>query len=100
NHFCMNETLHQIFSSLKLAFENQFLNYVELAPGILGALGILLVGYLMAHLVYKIIIATAEKLRLEVLAEKIGLSHFLEKHNYKASSSHVIAKSFKGYLIF
>lgn len=96
----MNNAFTQIIESLKLAIVSRFENYVELAPGFLGAVGLFIVGYLIAHLAYRVIIAAEKKLRLEVLAEKIGLSHFLEKHNFKNSSSHVIAKSVKGYLIF
>lgn len=96
----MENIFNQILLSLQAAIQGQFQNYIELAPGFLGALGLMLAGYFIAHLSYKAIIAASEKLRLETLSEKIGLSHFLAKHNYRHTSSHVIAQSLKGYLIF
>jgi len=40
------------------------------------------------------------KLRLEKLAELLGLKHFLDRTRVKLSPSHVIAKTVKAYLIF
>lgn len=96
----MNNIFRDIISSLRNTLAAKVQTYIEQAPGFLGAIGLMIGGYLIAHLVYRLIIAAEKKLRLEVLAEKVGLSHFLEKHSFKLSSSHVIARSIKAYLIF
>ena len=40
------------------------------------------------------------KIKLEWIAEKVGLEHFLKKTKIKATSSTVVAKAVKGYIIF
>jgi hypothetical protein len=46
------------------------------------------------------IIVLGHKIKLEMAAERIGLKRFLERQKVKLSSSEVIAKGVKGYLMF
>jgi len=75
-------------------------SFIELAPFIVGALVVFLVGWILAIFVGRAIIGMSEKLRLEKLSEFLGLKHLLEHTGVKKSPSIVIAKSMKAYLIF
>ncbi|MBU1935070.1 hypothetical protein KKF04_03360, partial [Patescibacteria group bacterium] len=46
------------------------------------------------------IIKMSKKIRLEWLADKLGLEHFLKRIKSKFGASHIVAKGVKGYLIF
>lgn len=74
--------------------------FVQWAPFVLGALVVFLFGWILAEMASRLILLLGHKVKLEWLAEKIGLKHFLEKRKAKKTPSEVIAHSTKGYLIF
>ncbi len=96
----MQEFISTIAGSLTDILQNRYASFVEFAPFILGALAMFVFGLILAELAARGIIRISEKIKLEVLAEKVGLKHFLQRTRTKLSSSHVIAKSVKAYLIF
>jgi len=96
----MDEIFLQISTGVTNAVQIRYDRIVELSPFILGALAILLFGWILAELVSRMIIALGHKIKLEFIAEKIGLKHFLDHQKAKITPSEVIAKGVKGYLIF
>lgn len=96
----MQNLLTQITSNLINAIESKLDRMIELAPYILGALSVFLFGWILAIMSEKLILSLGHKIKLEIFADKIGLKHFLERHKFILSSSEVVAKGTKGYLIF
>lgn len=96
----MQNILISITTNLTSAINSKIDRTIELAPYILGAVAVFLFGWILAIFSARLIVALGHKIKLEFIAEKIGLKHFLEKQKSKFSSSEVIAKGVKGYLIF
>lgn len=96
----MKEFFIQISSNLINAIDAKIDSVIKHSPYILGAIVVLLFGWVLAEMASRLIIALGHKIKLEWLAEKVGLKHFLEKTKIKATSSKVVAKAVKGYLIF
>ncbi|MBN2306766.1 hypothetical protein JXD20_02165 [Candidatus Peregrinibacteria bacterium] len=96
----MEELINSITGQITTVFEAKYQGFIELAPFIIGALGIFVLGLLLAELAARLILRMSEKLRLEIMSEKTGLKHFLERTGVKQSPSRVIAKTLKAYLIF
>ncbi|MBU1017993.1 hypothetical protein KKA33_03115 [Patescibacteria group bacterium] len=96
----MEALLIQIATNLTNAINSKIERTIELSPYILGALAVFLFGWILAEVASRAIIALGHKVKIEWLAEKVGLKHFLERAKIKATSSKVIAKAVKGYLIF
>ena len=96
----MENFLDSITGQITSVVEAKYQSFIELAPFILGALGIFVLGLLVAELASRLILRMSEKLRLETMSEKTGLKHFLERAGVKQSPSQVIAKTLKAYLIF
>lgn len=96
----MKDTFIEITNGVAQGIEDKLDSIVYLAPFILGAVAIFIYGLILAELTYRALIAMSRKLKLEYIAEKVGLKHFLKDKKSKVTSSHVIAKAVKGYLIF
>lgn len=96
----MENILTSIANRITSIVQAKYDSFIELAPFILGALAMFIFGLIVAELASRGIIAMSERLKLELLADKLGLKHFLEHTKSKHTSSHVIAKGVKGYLIF
>ncbi len=96
----MKELLTQVTTSLIKTVNVKVDNFINLSPYILGGIAIFLFGWILAILADKAIVGLGHKIKLEFLADKIGLKHFLDHHKMKITPSKVIAKSIKGYLIF
>ncbi len=73
---------------------------IELAPYILGAVAVFLFGWVLAEIVYRLIMSLGHKLKLEHISEKIGLKHFLENQKMKLTPTEVIGRGVRGYLVF
>jgi len=96
----MQNILTNITGSFVNAIDSKINTVIELAPYILGALAVFLFGWIFAILVSRMIIALGHKIKLEFVSERIGLKRFLERQKVKSSSSEVIAKGVKGYVMF
>lgn len=96
----MENLLTSIVDSVIAVVQAKYDSFIELAPYILGALAMFIFGLILAEVASRGIIAMSDKLKLELLSEKIGLKHFLDRMNVKNSPSRVIAKMTKAYLIF
>lgn len=90
----------QIGTGIINAINTKLDRAIELAPFVLGAIAVLLFGWILAEISSRIIIGLGHKIKLEWVAEKLGLKHFLERAKSKQTPSQVIAKGVKGYLIF
>ena len=96
----MENLINSIAAQITTVLEKKYEGFVELAPYIIGALGVFVLGLLIAELAARIILSMSDKLKLESISEKTGLRNFLERTGVKQSPSRVIAKSLKAYLIF
>ncbi len=96
----MENLFNSIAGQITTVIETKYDSFIVLAPYILGALGVFVLGYILAEIAARSILRMSEKLKLEVISDKIGLKHFLERAGVKKSPSQVIAKSMKAYLIF
>lgn len=96
--------MEQLYSQISAGFANavqvRLEKIIELSPFILGAVAVLLLGWILAEVVAHLIVTLGHKIKLELLAEKLGLKHFLERQKSKLTPSEVVAKGVKGYLIF
>ena len=76
---------------LFLESSQQFLNEIAVAlPQIIGALLILLIGWILARIVKRLSIKGLKLVRFNYLTEKSGIEKFLEKGGVKVSSIDVI----------
>lgn len=96
----MESLFLQIGNGIVNAINSKIERFVELAPYILGALAVFLFGWILAEISARAILNLGHKIKLEWLAEKVGLTHFLERTKSRQSPSKVIARGVKGYLIF
>ncbi|MFH0838413.1 MAG: hypothetical protein V1880_04080 [Patescibacteria group bacterium] len=96
----MENLLNSIAKQITTVLEAKYDGFIELAPYVLGALGVFVLGYILAEIAAWAIVRMSRKIRLETLSEKTGLKNFLERTGVKQSPSLVIAKSLKAYLIF
>ena len=96
--------MEQVFINITNAVANgirgKYDVFVEHAPYILGAIALFLFGWILAEFASRVIIKMSDKIKLEWVAEKVGLQHFLKRIKSKFGASHVVAKGVKGYLIF
>ncbi len=76
------------------SLQNIALKAQETIPGIIGAILMLLIGWLFAKVVYFIISRVLKALRFDDLAERINVKEFLDRANVKASPSQLISKFF------
>jgi hypothetical protein len=91
---------NSIYGQIDSVLLSKYNGFIELAPYILGALGVFILGLVLAEIAGWIILRMSKKIRLETISEKLGLKNFLERTGVKKSPSQVIAKSLKAYLIF
>ena len=96
----MQNRFLEIYQNFINVLDAKFDRFVELSPSIVGAILVFLVGWGLAELAARFITGTAHKLRLDFISEKIGLKHFLKRTKTKLTTSQLIAKGAKGYLIF
>jgi len=96
----VDNLFNSIAGQVTTVVQDKYLGFIELAPFILGALGVFVLGYVLAEIAARAIMRMSKKLRLETIADKLGLKHFLQRTGVKQSPSIVIAKSIKAYLIF
>jgi hypothetical protein len=69
----------------------QFLNEIAVTlPQIIGALLILLIGWIIARVVKRLCVRGLKLVRFNYLTEKSGIEKFLEKGGVKVSSIHII----------
>jgi hypothetical protein len=96
----MEGILIQITNSIINVIESKYESFVNSAPYILGAIALFLFGWILAELASRAIIKMSDKIKLDWIAEKIGLQNFLYRIKSKIGASHVVAEGVKGYLIF
>jgi hypothetical protein len=96
----MQPLLIQISHYIRDSVEAKYATVLELTPFILGALSVLLFGFILGELTAKAILELGHKLKLEFISEKIGLKHFLLRAKSTLSPSELIAQGVKGYIIF
>ncbi|QQR83888.1 hypothetical protein IPJ72_01635 [Candidatus Peregrinibacteria bacterium] len=96
----MESIFVQIGASTINAIDAKVNHWVDLAPFVLGAAAIFLFGWILAEIVERAILNLSDKLRLEIIADKIGLKHYLERRGSLLKPSQVLARTMKGYLIF
>lgn len=96
----MKEALVQISRYLGQAVQAKITRFAELSPLIIGALAVFLFGWVLGELTARLILAVAPTFRLELIAEKIGLNHFLQRTRTRFKATQIVAQGVKGYIIF
>lgn len=96
----VQELFTSIYGQMDSVLLSKYNAFVELAPYILGALGVFILGLVLAEIAARIILRMSKRIKLETISEKTGLKSFLQRTGVKESPSQVIAKSMKAYLIF
>ncbi len=96
----MEEIFQSISANLINAVNSKLDRVIDLAPFILGAVAVFLFGWVLAEIIYRMIVGLGHKIKLEHISEKIGLKHFLENQGTKLTPTEVIGRAARGYLIF
>jgi len=96
----MEDLFIKITGNVVQAVNSQYDSFTEQAPYVLGSLAVFLFGWILAEITSRAIIGMSKKLKLELISDKVGLSHLLKKWGTKSKPTRVIAKSMKGYLMF
>jgi len=96
----MGSILQQIGMNIVMVVEHNLDAAIKLSPYVLGALAVFLFGWILAELSARLVIAIGQKIKLELISEKIGLKHFLERRKVKMSTTVLVAQALKAYLIF
>lgn len=91
----------EIFQDLVIKRLNQVYRFaIEFGPKIAFSLIILLIGWISALLLKKIVAKLLKALGFDIVSEKTGLKHFLEKGGFTRSPSAAISLSFYWLIIF
>ena len=78
-----------------LESSQQFLNEIAIAlPKIIGALLILLIGWIIARLIKRAIVKLLQLVKLNTLAEKVGIEKFLKEGGLKQTSVDLLGSLF------
>lgn len=75
---------------LVVPFREMFIRFVKFLPTLVKVLVVLIIGWLIAKLVQKIITRGLKLLRLDVLAERCGIHRFLSKGEVKYTLSELL----------
>jgi hypothetical protein len=96
----MGDIIRKIGLSIVIAVESKLDAVIKLSPYILGALAVFLFGWVLAEIAARAVIALSHKVKLEHLAERVGVKHFLERRKVKITATILVAQGLKAYLIF
>jgi len=96
----MDQYIQEIQESVFNSTTGTFSKMAEFWPNILGAFLVILIGFFLGWFVEKIIIKSANKIKLTTLSKKLDLDHLLKKVNVKSDVSVLVGKLLKGYIIF
>lgn len=96
----MGELLRKIGLNIVTVVEEKADSAIKLSPYILGALAVFLLGWVLAEIAARALIAISDKIKLEHVAEKVGIKHFLERRKVKITATTLAAQALKAYLIF
>ncbi len=78
-----------------LVSSQQFLNEIAVSlPKILGAILILIIGWLLAKLLKRVIVKLLLLIRLNTLSEKVGIEKFLKEGGMKKTAADLIGSLF------
>ena len=96
----MGEILQKIGLNIVMAVEAKANAMIKMSPYILGALAMFLFGWILAEIAARMVRGLGGKIKLELISQKIGLKHFLERRKVKISPTELVAQAIKAYLIF
>ena len=96
----MGEILQKIGLNIVMAVEAKANAMIKMSPYILGALAMFLFGWILAEIAARMVRGLGGKIKLELISQKIGLKHFLERRKVKISTTELVAQAIKAYLIF
>ena len=95
----MNQDIEAVETFIFSGSSQSLSRMMEFWPNILGALGVLFVGWLIGLLVEVIILKVSSKLSRFKLGERSGFTKFLKKAGVVHKPSQVVATFLKGYVI-
>lgn len=73
-------------------------NLLGFIPSLIGAIILIIIGWIIAGIVYRVVAAVLRKLRGDELAERHGIAAFLQRANVKLDAAGVIANIAKWYI--
>lgn len=94
----MNEQLQYIRETIFSSSQDTITKIITFWPNVLGALGVVVVGWLVAIALEKFIVKSSTKLRLGWVTEKLGLDKLMKKAEIKKHPAAIIGKLVKGYI--
>ena len=96
----MQTQINEIKNAVMDSTTGVFGTMADFWPNILGAIFLVIIGFILGWIVEKAIVKSAKKIKLTIISEKIGLDRLLKKANIKSSVSVLVGKLLKGYIIF
>lgn len=75
-------------------------DFANAFPNLIGAVILLLVGWIIAKFAYKILVRVLKAIRIDTIGEKLGEIDFIKKSNMKIEISAIIAKFFYYIILF
>lgn len=76
------------------SLQSMMTTFGEALPGIIGAILIVLLGWLFAKIISRLVSRLLKAMRFDDLAEKVNISDYLDKANVKAVPSDLVGKFF------
>lgn len=73
-------------------------NLFGFIPSLIGAIILIIIGWIIAGIVYRVVAAVLRKLRVDELAERHGIAAFLQRANVTLDAAGVIADIAKWYI--
>lgn len=86
----LTQTASQSGNALYVSFTNAFTQVIELAPKVLAAAVVMIIGYIVARFVASAVTALSEKLGLQRAAERSGLSKSMEQAGVARSVPQIV----------
>jgi hypothetical protein len=94
----MGNSFFEIQETIFSSTNSTLTKIVAFWPNILGALGVLLIGWGVSVLVYNFIVKSSNKLKLGFISNKLNITHLLQKAEIKTPLSVIIARFLKAYI--
>lgn len=95
----MSDMLDQLFSFFK-SLETFWLNLSVFLPQIIGSFLLLIIGWIVAKIVRKVVLRFLKFIRLDTLAEKSGIDDFLVKGGVPYTTRTIVANLVYWFILF
>lgn len=94
--FSLAAIREMVFASTQQSLENLIL----FLPNIVGALLVIIIGWLVSYLVYYIIVKSTDKFHMRWLTKKVALDRFIKNLGVSTPIPQIIGNFLRGYIFF